>query len=139
MLDSLTRKYHKIVRGYDYCLYAERAGSGAIHVYRKHPSKLGPTQFVFAITDNWQANGKSVEWGEVPLIYKLKAIDAMTNPDFFEDLVASYRANDASEERKMRNSFEAMASEMYPAFKKTFYDTNTTGMDKKTRRMKMEY
>jgi hypothetical protein len=138
VLDTLTRKYQKIVKGYDYCLYAERVGSGAIHIYRKHPSALGPTQFVFAVTDNWQANGRSVEWGEVPLIYKLKAIDAMTNPEFFEDLVASYRKKEAAEERMMKNSFEAMASEMYPAFKKTFANTNTTGMAKQTRRMKME-
>ena len=138
MLDSLTRKYQNIVKGYDYCLYAERMGNGVVHIYRKHPSKLGPTQFVFAITDNWQANGRPVEWGEVPLIYKLKAIDAMTNPAFFEDLMKSYQAKEDSEERVMKNSFEAMAAEMYPAFKKTFYDTNTTGMAKKTRRMEME-
>ena len=138
MLDWMTRKYNKIVKNYDYCLYAERMGNGVIHIYRNHPSKLGPTQFVFAITDNWQANGRPVEWGEIPLIYKLKAIDLMTNPELFEEIFNSYKKSQESEDRALRNSFEAMAADMYPAFKKTFYDTNRTGLAKETRRMKME-
>jgi hypothetical protein len=91
-----------------------------------------------SITHNWQANGQSVEWGELPLINRLSAMDAMSNPELFEEIVASYKKREESEGREMRNSFEAMAADMYPAFKKTFYDTNRTGMAKETRRMKME-
>ena len=137
-MDSLTRKYHKIVKAYDYCLYAERMGNGVINIFRNHPSRLGPTQFVMSITHNWQANGQSVEWGELPLINRLSAMDAMSNPELFEEIVASYKKREESEGREMRNSFEAMAADMYPAFKKTFYDTNRTGLEKQTRRMKME-
>ncbi len=137
-MDFAVSRYNEIVKKYDYCLYAERMATGIIHIYRRHASKLGPTQFVFAITDNWQATGKPVEWGELPIRCRLRVIDAMNNPDMFEDIVASYKRREESEDKERRNTFEAMAADMYPAFKKTFYDTNRTGLAKETRRMKME-
>jgi hypothetical protein len=108
-------------------------GNGVIHVYRRHPDSLGPTQFVFAITDNWKATGRPVEWGLVPLITKLKACDLTRNPLLFENLIADYEKDEANKEKERMNSFEAMAYELAPAFKKDFAYINTSSMDKSAR------
>lgn len=136
--DLDVRRYTVALRSHDRDLYAERMPNNVIHVYRKHPFNLGPAQFVFAITENWLATGEPVSWGIEPLLTKLKAIDLMTNPDMFEDLMASYEKAEATKEKDMKNSFEAMAHDMYPAFKKTFSQTNTTGLSRASRKQRME-
>lgn len=129
----MLRRYNREIRSYDRDLYAERMGNGKIHVYRKHADSLGPTQFVFAITDDWRATGRPVEWGLDPLITKLKACDLTRNPRLFENLMADYEADYEQKEKARRNSFEAMAYELAPAFKKDFRYTNTASLDKGAR------
>lgn len=133
MSDSRLRTYNLELKAHDRDLYAERMGNGVIHVYRKHADSLGPTQFVFALTDDWKATGRPVEWGIVPLITKLKACDLTSNPMLFENLIADYEKHDAAKESDRKNSFEAMAYDLAHGFKKDFRYTNTSSLDKSAR------
>lgn len=93
--------------------------------------------FVFALTDNWKTTGRPVEWGSIPIMNRLKAID-LWNRDLAEESIQSTIKQNEMFEKDKRNSIESFMSEFRGQFKKTFSDVNTASMMKKERKREFE-
>ncbi len=90
--------------------------------------------YIFALTDTWSTNGKSVDWGIEPILARIKAGDLWNNPKFVEDLIASYELDEKTREKDQRNNIESFLLDFRRQFAKTFSDVNTSTIKKKDRR-----
>ena len=116
--------YTKALKRYDSALYAGRTMDGLPCVFRKtkrfevvsewEGGKLlnlrECKQYVFALTDNWAASGKPVDWGIDFVLQKVRQSDALANERLFEELDAYNDKVDESKKRTLRNEMEAFWS-----------------------------
>jgi hypothetical protein len=132
------------VQTYDRELYCDKNMEGMLCIYRKGRryesyqledgsvltyARPSP-HFVFALSDTWRATGKPVEWGVVPILNRLKALD-LWNRDLVGELEAAYDKDEESNARKRRNDTESFLLDFRSQFKKTFNDTRVANMDMK--------
>ena len=134
----------KEVQKHDPKLYCAKNAEGTLCVYRRGVrfeayefdgdvmiyTRPAP-HFVFALTDNWKTNGRSVEWGLEPIQARLKAIDLWNRPTLADELIESYEQDEKSAERDLDNSIEAFLKDYRREFARTFNDVNTSTMNKK--------
>lgn len=122
---------NRVVRDYDRCLYASQPKpSGAIHVFRKSRDASEPPHFIFALTDNWQANGKPVEYGLDVVLARVKACDLWRDDKLVEYLIQAKEDKTASMERERKNTVESFLYEFRSQFARTFNDVNTSNLEK---------
>jgi hypothetical protein len=142
-VESITRE----LQNYDGQLFAKRV-QGRIDVMRKghrmeycgqlddgalyHSRRAD--HYIFSLTENWSVSGKPVDWGILPILARLKAIDCWSRDDFMQELEESYEKNKKSKERDFSNTVESFMYEFRSAFKKTFNDINTSTLPKIDRR-----
>ena len=137
----------KAVQQYDKNLFCDVNYKGILCIYRKSKTydlfdvdggKLFVTrplkQYVCALTDTWNELGKPVDWGLLPIVNRLKAIDLASNPRLFEDLISSYEKAKESEERDFKNNVESFLLDFRKQFARSFNDVNTSTMEKIDRR-----
>ena len=113
----------KAVKSYDSKLYCEKSREGKLCVYRKssriesydlngqliHFVRPAP-YFVFALTKDWRLASEPVEWGLVPIVERLRALD-LWHRDLAEESLKSVEAATLSNERAARNSIEGFLHE----------------------------
>lgn len=133
-----TRAYRvsKALKEHDVLLYAAEVKEGMIHVFRKSRDLMRPPHFVLALTDNWQANGKPVEYGALVIMARIKAMDLWRDDTIVEALMKENEKASESKSRDRRNSVESFLYDFRDDFKRTFAYTNTSNFESKTRRMK---
>lgn len=139
------------VRAYDSKLYCRANEVGKLSVYRKshrietydlgegkvlHFIRPAP-YFVFALTDNWKASGRPVDWGIEPILARLKAID-LWHRDLAEEIIQQEEKHAQSVARDRRNSIESFMYDFRDTFKKATNDINTATLEKKYRERKDE-
>lgn len=88
-------------------------------------------QLVFHMTNNFSASGKPVEWGLVPVLNRLRAMDLKSRPEWFEEFMNLEEKEAKSKERDFENTVESFMYEFRDSVKKTFSDTNTSLMNKR--------
>ena len=146
--DSQTRFIDRIVKTHDRELYAERAQSGAIIIYKIGKRldsvieysgaaiawfKESP-EYVFALTNNWTASGEPREWGSEVVLKRLREHDLHANEKLFADIERQEALKEKTKERDFSNNTEAWLSDNHGKFKKAFADINTANFDKSDRR-----
>lgn len=137
----------RAIRKYDRDLYA-KAVHGRIDIMRRSARYesydidssarllfVRPVeQLIFSLTDNWSINGSPVEWGILPILARLKAIDCWNRGDFFEELESAYENREKSNKRELKNNTEGFLSEFHSVFRNTFKDYNVSNLNKIDRR-----
>lgn len=93
-----------------------------------------PNDFqVLPLTHNWQAKGRPVEWGVLPLMERLRSMDAHNDSHDGGVIARLEREDEKHEEAKrrhVRSLHEAMAYEQHSVFRKAFKDINTANLRK---------
>lgn len=124
------------LKRFDSKLFVKKESSGAIHLYRH--SSLGshsPANYIMALTHDWTADGRSVEWGIEVILARLKAMDLWRdNRTMVDELLESYEKNKASERRAFRNNVEAFLYDFRRDFAKATNDINTSCLAKTDKR-----
>lgn len=137
----------RCLKAYDRELYCAQDREGKLCVYRNSTrwehyelengeslAVARPTPwFIFALTHDWRPTGKSVDWGELPILERLKAID-LWNRNLVDEQEADAEKDERSRERDYRNNCEGFLSEFRSQFKKTFNDFNVSSLSKVDRR-----
>lgn len=142
---QLTRQ----LKRYDKELYCGKNSAGQLCIFRN--SKVWDTfelddgvflrvsrpapHFICALTHNWQASGRPVDWGYMPIIQRLQEMDLQKRDLVSEIEKQTERALESSE-RHLKNETEAFFSEKRSVFKKAFSDINTANLSKKEKRRK---
>jgi hypothetical protein len=90
--------------------------------------------FVFALSDNWSANGKPVDWGLEPIMARLKAMDIWGRQSIVDELINEYEKASESKDKDRQNNIESFLYEMHSKVKKSWSDINTSTLSKKDRR-----
>lgn len=144
------RRLTKAVKEYDRQLFCKKSDNGTYYIYRKttrvdlEVMPFGPmliyrphVQHIMALTDNWQAAGKSVEWGVEPIKARLKAMDMMNNPKYVDELLGRNEKVEESKQRDYKNNVESFLRDFRREFAKSTNDINTSTLSKfDKRRMK---
>jgi len=143
-MDSRVRFINKVIKGHDSELFAKRVAERII-VYRNayrwgKPYKIDTgflrsleftPQFVLALTDDWQFNGKPRDWGWEPIRKRLKDMDWWENEQFLEELEAEEKAIEESKNKDVKNNIESFMYDQHSSIKKSWSDVNTANMTKK--------
>jgi hypothetical protein len=136
--------YTKALRSYDRDLFAGRTRDGLACVFRKAKrfvpvieweggklmTLMEDKQFIFALTDNWTARGKPVDWGIDFVLNRIKEIDAVANEQFFEKMEAENAKIDESKRRSLRNEMEGFWAHERRRFAKATDDILTHSLSK---------
>lgn len=129
--DSKVKYLSTELKKKDSKLFAQRDGSGIIHLYREKEFGRG-SEYVCSLTDNWTVSGGSVDWGIVPINHRLSMMDISGGTRLFDEMYAQDQKVEESKKRDMSNHLESFCQyEMAPKLKKAFSDINTSSMDKK--------
>lgn len=147
-IDSYSRYITKVVKAHDRELYARRSHLGHVSVYRntrkaelvshdndgfKLYNIVNRPQHIFALTDNWTANGKPVEWGGEVVLQRLQKYDCW-NRDAVGEIVDKLEKAEEIKKKDFRNNTEAFFSDKRHVFKDAFKDIRTANMDKSEKR-----
>lgn len=140
-MDYRLSKINRALKDYDRQLYAVRAKSGAALVMRSadriEATMLGHVdidnlrpnpQFIFALTDNWKANGNPVECGIERMMFMLRSFDTWSSAETFESMVERREREARDKERQESNERRAMAMDMRREFAKATNDINTSSL-----------
>lgn len=139
MLDWQVNRINSELRHYDRTLFCHRTARGAILVLRKADRldasdynqtlpdlvSLNP-QFIFALTDDWTANGHPVERGIEPLMERLRAMDLWNKTDVLDSLKKNRETEEARSRQSFRNDIGAKAADLRRDFAKATNDFNTS-------------
>lgn len=144
--DIITRE----VKTHDSKLYCARNTEGMLCIYRKSfryesyqledsswltVSRPAP-HFIFALSDNWNSNGKPVEWGVLPILARLKALD-LWNRDIVGEMEDQYEKEEKSNLRTLRNNTESFLLDFRKQFARATNDVRVANLEKKdSRRIK---
>ena len=138
------------IKAYDRELYVERDGEGKLCVYRKskrwetyHLSDncvlrfVRPTpHFIFALTHDWKASGRVVDWGVEPILARLKACD-LWQRDLAEEIIQDEEKRLESVARERQNTTESFLLDFRKQFAKSFNDVNTSTMSKREEKRRL--
>lgn len=149
-------KVTREIRKYDRLLYCEKfnrddgTGQVPLVIYRKlfryetmevdgniiH-YKVPSPHYVFALTDTWSVNGTPVEWGILPIMARLRAMDLWKEETEVDRMKEHSEKVDLAKEKDMRNNIESFMYEFRSQFAKATDGINTSSLEKrKDRRFK---
>jgi hypothetical protein len=136
------RLISNMIYGHDNKLFCEKNREGKLCIYRKghrveyyelegdHVGFVRPApHFILALTHNWLESGYSVEWGLLPIMARLRAMDLWSRDIATESMKETEKAN-LSKERDLSNKNESFLKEFRRPFAKAFEGVNTANMDK---------
>lgn len=146
--DSQVRFITRVVRSHDRDLFAERSHLGHVRIMRKAYRAVAydmgdgnnliynedSPQFIFALTDNWTANGKPRDWGALVVLERLKKHDSWNNEALLAELEKEEEQAEAVKEKDFKNSNEAWLADNHKKFKESFKDVRIANFDKSDRR-----
>lgn len=88
-------------------------------------------QVIFALTDTFTQRGNPIDLGIEPLIRRIKEIDGYGDFNGVKNVVSDLEKHADYRKKDLSSKFEEMAYETRPMFKKAFADVNTSNMDMK--------
>lgn len=120
--------YNRHLRSYDPCLFVDRNDSGVLCVFKKEATGKS---YVFALTDTWSLNGRSIPLGIDRVLDHVRRIDR-TQRDMMalEEADALNEKVDQSKKRHMKNEIEAFVKDSRRAFAKATDGILTHSLDK---------
>lgn len=144
--DEITKQ----VRRHDRLLYCDKSPQGPLVIYRNlyryEPMEVNGNiiyyqvpspHYVFALTNNWSVNGSPVDWGILPIMARLRAMDLWRDDDIIKELTRGYEKGEESLARDRANSTESFLLDFRRQFARSFNEFNTGTLDKrKDRRFK---
>jgi hypothetical protein len=89
---------------------------------------------VMSLTDNWGVNGKPVDWGILPIMARLKALDLWNSDNLINQLWVDHEKHEKSKERSFRNNVESFLGDFRSTFAKATNDINTSSLAKTDKR-----
>lgn len=144
--------YTKALRSYDRDLFAGRSKDGVPCVFRKAKryepvwvtdefrlyNLIVDKQFVFAITDNWMANGEPRDWGIDDVLNKVKKSDFLANKALFDEMDEANEQVERIKKKDLRNNIESFWIDERRRFAKATDDilTHSLSKDEPKRRLK---
>jgi hypothetical protein len=132
----------KELRLHDGQLYCEMHKVGKLCVYRKSVrwedywldgvtmrfARPAP-HFIMALTHNWQLAGDAVDWGTLPIIARLNAMD-LHKRDLALEQIKDEEKRAEQRQRAFHSKNEDFAKEIRRPFAKAFNDVNTANLAK---------
>lgn len=91
-------------------------------------------KFICPLSEDWSMRTRPVEWGLLPLMEKIRRMDAMNLDADVYKWEEQERKHQESKDKDLANNAEAFASDFRSAFKKEFDYTLTHSLDKKEKR-----
>lgn len=152
-MDGYISYINRHVQRYDRELFAERNKERIVLIKRRNfrwvpyefegatYCNLVPSpQFIFALTNNWRANGSPVEYGAEWVLSKLKGQDLWEDKDLIAKLDAENDKVDERKRRDFKNKTEDYLYDRHSQIKKAWSDINTSSLSKiEKRRIRNEY
>jgi hypothetical protein len=137
--DEITRA----IQGHDRDLYAKKVGS-MIQIFRKCKEYRRETLdhgitlwnlirndwLVMSLTDTWGARGKPVEWGILPIMARIKALDLWNSDNVSKEFFEQEEKDEKSKERDFKNNVESFLYDFRSQFAKATNDINTSTLNK---------
>lgn len=134
-MDARVRRINRLLKDYDSKLSAKRDAHGVIHVYRKR--NIADTfryedktyvhvhhvdEYVISLTDTWQHDGKSVDWGLEPIWRKFLQMDSWRDDTGYARFLESKARYERDKHRMLKNDLRAYAAEARKDFAKATQD-----------------
>ena len=135
-MDSRLRDLNNELKKYDRQLYVDRDLSGKLHIYRRKSSISN--DYVFSLTEDWTTRGAPANWGVLPILNRLRAMDLQSHPDIFKELEDAYNKSKESKQRDTRNNVESFLLDFRRQFAKATNEINTGTLEKIDRRRSIE-
>ena len=100
--------------------------------------KTRDDHYVMSLTEDWRLESRPVEWGELPIIERMREIDSH-NPDSIVNRMEELNAKaDESKQRDFLRRTEDSIREWQPIFKEAVKDINTSTMKKIEAKLKLK-
>lgn len=135
-MDGRVKEVNRVVRAYDYMLFAQRERNGAIHIYRRTVNSADPMHFVFALTENWSASSQPIEWGLEVVVARLRAMDLWKDETEVDRVERMQQGRDESRDRARRNNVESFLHDFRKQFARATDGINTSGLKTDRRALK---
>ena len=108
-MSHTARRITDEIQRYDYKLYAKKDNDGVIRIYRKCKeyrseqltrdvsvlNLINNDHLVMSLTDTWGFRGKPVDWGVLPIMARLRAMDLWNS----ENLSSEFFKNEEKDEK----------------------------------------
>lgn len=135
-MSEKARVMTKHLRRFDSGLFCKKIPkNGAYGVYQK---TVSGTHLILPLTDNWRWEGRPVDWGIEPVLFKLRF--GSPERDVSDELIKGYQKADESRERDLKRNTADFLGEYRSQFAKATNDVNTSTLEKvDSRRMKHGY
>jgi hypothetical protein len=117
---------NRAVKKLDSRLFAIKDTFGVIQVLRKNHLD-DSTDFILALTENWQANGKPIDAGTDYVMHRLRYCDGWNNNDY-DEFCKKRDMMEVDRKRQTRNEFRAVAADMRKDFAKATSDFNLSSL-----------
>lgn len=140
-------RYTDELKKYDRNLYCRLEPDGYFKIYQKskrvvHYDVDGVTigfaipddKFICPLSDNWSMRGRPVEWGLLPLMQKIRSMDAMNKDAEMYKWKEQEDRIQAQKEKQLKNNAEAFASDFRASFAKEHAYTLTHNLEKTDKR-----
>lgn len=125
-MDYQLSRLNQVIKSFDRELFAKRVGE-QVQIHRKSVQNGDATvHLILALTHNWLAHGKPVEWGLEPILQRLLSMDSWRNDSIYSDMVKDRESAKYWEERERKNNSRAMALDIRKDFAKSTNDINTS-------------
>jgi len=130
-MDLRLEKLKSKLKLHDSALYAVRNASGKICIMRRNQNKAAiqdfddsivRDQFVCALTEDWTANAKAVDWGVDPVLMQLREMDSWARETQYEDFCRRRDMALADKERRKKNELRALAADSRKEFARATND-----------------
>ncbi len=136
-------RINKVIKYHDPKLFCLKDSDGKLSLYRKNwkwePYKVGDDVihfarpdhfFICSLTHNWKAAGSPVDWGLVPIVERLKAMD-LWNRDIAGEVIEQEEKHSEMMSRERQSKNEDFLKEFRPQFARATSDINTSTLAKK--------
>jgi hypothetical protein len=152
MMSHQARRITNEIQRYDYKLYAKKDNDGVIRIYREskelRPEKLtGEIQvlnvvrndhLVMSLTDTWGTRGKSVDWGVLPIMARLRAMDLWNSNNLATEVFKNEELDEKARGKALRNTVEDFLYDFKGQFARSTNDINTSSLSKRAFNKRIE-
>lgn len=89
--------------------------------------------FILALTEDWRMASRPVDWGIIPILFRLKEID-LWNRDIAEEIIKQEEDGLRTKRKDFKNESEAFLKDYRSKFASTFNDVRVSNMENKDKR-----
>ena len=138
----------KELKLHDRKLYCKRGIEGKLCIFREShrtesydlnghilTSVRPAPHLIMALTHNWQVSGRSVPWGTIPIIARLKEMD-LWNRDLAAEYIEGSERNIQQKRREFSSKTEDFLKDSRRAFAKDWNGINTANIKQDNRKLK---